>query len=286
MKNLLKMMRVKHYIKNFLIFIPLIFSGHLFNTNVLFKAFLGFISFSFLSSAIYIIYDVKDIQKDRLHPTKSQRPIASGRVSVRTAIFVMICCLLAFAAAYLLSGTYNPLGWVVAGLYFILNIAYSFGLKNIPILDIAVLASGFLLRVVFGAIVVDVWISNWLYLTVLSLSFYLGLGKRRNELKNGSETRAVLNHYNISFLDKFMYVMLTLGIVFYSLWSVDQSTIERLGNTQFIWTIPIVVLIGMKYSLSIEGDSDGDPVEVIWKDKTLIILVSLYVLAVMGILYL
>ena len=286
MKNLLKMMRVKHYIKNFLIFIPLIFSGHLFNTNLLFKAFLGFISFSFLSSAIYIIYDVKDIQKDRLHPTKSQRPIASGRVSVRTAIFVMICCLLAFAAAYLLSGTYNPLGWVVAGLYFILNIAYSFGLKNIPILDIAVLASGFLLRVVFGAIVVDVWISNWLYLTVLSLSFYLGLGKRRNELKNGSETRAVLNHYNISFLDKFMYVMLTLGIVFYSLWSVDQSTIERLGNTQFIWTIPIVVLIGMKYSLSIEGDSDGDPVEVIWKDKTLIILVSLYVLAVMGILYL
>jgi len=286
MKNLLKMMRVKHYIKNFLIFIPLIFSGHLFNTNLLFKAFLGFISFSFLSSAIYIINDLKDIQKDRLHPTKSQRPIASGRVSVRTAIFVMICCLLAFAAAYLLSGTYNPLGWVVAGLYFILNIAYSFGLKNIPILDIAVLASGFLLRVVFGAIVVDVWISNWLYLTVLSLSFYLGLGKRRNELKNGSETRAVLNHYNISFLDKFMYVMLTLGIVFYSLWSVDQSTIERLGNTQFIWTIPIVVLIGMKYSLSIEGDSDGDPVEVIWKDKTLIILVSLYVLAVMGILYL
>ena len=286
MKTIIKMMRVKHYIKNLLVFIPLVFSSHLFNTDLLLKAFLGFISFSFLSSAVYIVNDLKDIKKDRLHPTKSKRPIASGSVSLGTAIFVMVCCLLAFTVSCYYSAGHDPLGWLVAGSYFVLNIAYSFGLKNIPILDIAVLASGFLLRVIFGAIAVDVWISNWLYLTVLSLSFYLGLGKRRNELKNGSETRTVLNHYNIGFLDKFMYVTLTLGIIFYALWSVDTNTIERLGNTQFIWTVPIVILIGMKYSLAIEADSDGDPVEVIWKDKALIVLVSLYVLVVMGIIYL
>ena len=172
--------------------------------------------------------------------------------------------------------------------YLLLNLAYSFGLKNIPIVDITILVAGFLIRVLYGAFVTEITISNWLYLTVIALSFYFALGKRRNELKHISdgETRQVLKAYPTNFLDKNMGMCLTLANVFYALWSMDEKTKSFYNNDYLIFTVPIVLLITMKYSLDIEGESDGDPVEVLLHDKVLLALCVLYLAVMFMILYL
>lgn len=287
MKKYLKLMRVHHYLKNVLIFLPLVFSQNLFDLTLLRKTILGFLSFSILSSIVYIINDIQDVEKDRKHPTKCKRPIASGAVSVRNAyILAIVIAIVGITLNYFACGS-NIWGWIFVLLYVGLNFAYSMGLKNLPIIDITILVSGFLLRVLYGAAVTSIQVSNWLYLTVIAMSFYLGLGKRRNELDTqGSKSRKVLKFYNHDFLDKNMYMCLGLTIVFYSLWCVDGTTIARYSNSNIVWTVPLVMLICMKYSLDVEGNSDGDPVSVLLKDKILMGMVFLYVLIVLLIIYL
>ena len=281
----IKLMRPKHYIKNFLVFLPLLFSGMFFDKNNILTCLLGFICFSLLASTIYIINDIKDKDKDKMHKTKFNRPIASGKVSVKNAIILDIL-LITIIVLICILGNFNALSISLALLYFILNLIYSFGAKNIPILDIIILVSGFFIIVLFGATLLNITVSNWLYLTVIAISFYLGLGKRRNEIiKSGVNYRKVLKYYNKDFLDKNMYMCLTMTIVFYSLWTTD-SVIVLKNNNLLIWTVPLIIIIAMKYSMNIEGDSDGDPVEVIMKDKVLIALGLIYMISLFVILYL
>lgn len=173
-------------------------------------------------------------------------------------------------------------------LYLVLNLAYSFGLKNVPIVDVTILVAGFLIRILYGALVTEIAISNWLYLTVIALAFYFAFGKRRNELKQvgGGETRRVLKAYPVDFLDKNMGMCLTLANVFYALWSMDEKTVSLYNNRYLVFTVPIVLLITMKYSLDIEGESDGDPVEVLLHDKVLLLLCVVYLAVMFMILYL
>ncbi len=287
MKQLLRLMRIKHFVKNGLILLPLLFSGQMNDGALLVKALLGVVAFSLVSSAVYIFNDVMDAERDRSHPTKCQRPIASGAVSVRAAWLLAVALLVAAAVVNFFIADMLWLAWLVPCLYLLLNVAYSLGLKNVPIVDIAILVSGFVLRVIYGSVLTGIEISRWLYLTVIAMSFYLGLGKRRNELlrQTDGSTRAVLQHYTHSFLDKNMYVCLALTIVFYSLWSVDALTIARVGSNRLLWTVPLVILICMRYSLTIEGSSDGDPVEVLFTDKMLLALCGLLGLAIVGLLY-
>ena len=287
MKKYIKLMRVKHYVKNFLIMLPLIFSGQLLNLSLLKKTVFGIISFCFISSVVYIINDIRDKKSDSLHPTKCNRPIANGSVSVRLAWILASVLLVLAAITGCFSCGFNLWAWGFMTLYLSLNLLYSLGLKNVPIIDIAILVSGFLLRVLYGSIITEIEISKWLYLTVISMSFYLGLGKRRNEIVGQADgkTRKVLGLYNYNFLDKNMYMSLALTIVFYSLWSVDPITIARLGNGNLVWSVPLVILICMKYSLMVEGNSDGDPVEVIFKDKMLLGLIGLFCAITVGIIY-
>lgn len=286
MKKYLKLMRVHHYMKNGLIFAPLIFSGSLLNIDLLWKSILGLIAFSLIASVVYIINDIQDVELDRMHPTKCKRPIAANLISLTHAKILAVCLVLVAVVINTYAASNGLLAWASLILYLILNIAYSNGLKNYPIIDIAILASGFVIRVLYGSGITDIEISNWLYLTVTSMSFYLGLGKRRNELlKQKNVSRKVLKYYNHNFLDKNMYICLALTITFYALWTVDPVTISRLSNDLLVWTVPIVILICMKYSLNIEGDSDGDPVEVIIKDKILMAMVALFGLITLGIIY-
>lgn len=282
MKKYLKLIRVKHWIKNFLIFLPLIFSRNINATNIL-LSILGFISFSFASSIIYIINDIRDKEKDKNHPTKKNRPIAAGTISITNALIVATLLLIITIAILIYLSTFNKFISIYIITYILINIMYSFGLKNIPLLDVFILALGFLIRVLYGGALINVEISNWLFLTVLSISFYLGLGKRRNELiaqeKTGNTTRSVLKYYNKEFLDKNMYMCLSMTIIFYSLWCQD------LNSDYIMWTIPIVLLICMKYSLNIESNSSGDPVEVLLKDKILMLLVGIYAIAILLTLY-
>ncbi|MEN6595789.1 MAG: decaprenyl-phosphate phosphoribosyltransferase [Clostridiaceae bacterium] len=277
MKKYVKLMRFKHYIKNGLILLPFLFSGQLFEANLLIKAAFGFAVFCLLSSAVYIINDIMDVKSDREHPTKKFRPIASGEVPVKTAVVLAGVLLIGAAVLHYCSGAVHWYAWAFLLLYLVLNLGYSFGLKNVPIIDIAILVSGFLLRVLYGSALSGIEISRWMYLTVIAMSFYLGLGKRRNELIRQPDgvQRKVLQYYNRNFLDKNMYLCLALTIAFYSLWSVDPITTERIHTSGVVWTVPLVILICMSYSLRIEGNSDGDPVDVLLGDKLLLSLVAI-----------
>lgn len=285
MKEYLKLMRIHHYIKNGLVFAALACSGQLFNAEKLMSGMIGFVAFCMTSSVVYIINDIRDVEKDRKHPTKSKRPIASGTVSVRNAwilaSLLLIIALLCNAFVFHIPST------ILLALYLILNLAYSFGLKNVPIVDVTILVSGFLIRLLYGSFITEITISNWLYLTVIALSFYFALGKRRNELKHigDGETRQVLKSYSIDFLDKNMVMFMTLSNVFYALWSMDEKTKSFYNNDYLIYTVLIVLLITMKYSLDVEGESDGDPVEVLLHDKSLLALSVFYLIIMFVILY-
>ncbi len=285
MKSILKLIRVHHYIKNLLVFAALACSGQLLNWQKLRDGALAFAAFCAISSVVYIINDIRDRERDRLHPTKCMRPIASGAVSVRTA-WCVAAVLLAVAVLCNIP-VFDVTATVLLALYLLLNLAYSFGLKTIPIVDVTVLVVGFLIRILYGAEVTDITVSNWLYLTVIVCSFYFALGKRRNELKHmgDSETRRVLAAYPLAFLDKSMGMCLTLTNVFYALWSMDQSTKALYGNDRLIFTVPLVLLITLKYSLDVEGESDGDPVEVLLHDKVLLALCVLYAVIMLLVLY-
>ncbi|MCR4614952.1 MAG: decaprenyl-phosphate phosphoribosyltransferase [Clostridiales bacterium] len=285
MKYFLKEMRVHHYLKNLLVFVPLACSGQIFDRKKLTVSVFAFLSFCFISSAIYFINDIRDKEKDRNHPTKKNRPIAAGKISVKAAvIFTVFLIVLAAGFNVLCFNLYSSL---LLALYFAINIGYSFGLKNIPLLDIAILVAGFLIRALYGSVVTGILISNWLYLVIISVAFYLGLGKRRNELKKqgDEDTRKVIKKYPFAFLDNNMYMCMGLIFVFYALWTVDEKTIAVYQSANLIWTVPVVMLIFMKYSLTVEGNSDGDPVEVLLRDKLLVGLCVLYLLLMFALLY-
>ena len=244
---------------------------------------MGFIFFSLVSSIVYIFNDIRDTEKDRLHAVKRHRPLASGIIPVRDAVVVIVILSLVSVALWLVAGIFLPLyGFKPAGLlllYVLINFGYSLGLKNIPIVDIVVLAAGYLIRVFFGALVVGVHVSVWLYLVVITGAFYLGMGKRRNEITgNDGAKREVARSYSVGFLDKNMYVCLTLCVVFYALWSID---------TLIVYTIPLVIIILLKYSLNIEKsiDTDGDPVSVLLRDKVLLLLCGIYMICVFCMVY-
>ncbi len=280
MKNYIKLMRPKHYLKNILIFFPLIFSGLLFQKDKFLSCFIGFVVFSLVASSIYIINDIRDKEKDKMHDIKKNRPIASGKVSVfNAAILAIVLIFVALLLQYFFLSKVT-VSYLYILVYMILNIFYSFGFKNIPLVDITILVIGFLIRVLYGASLIGITISNWLYLTIISISFYLGLSKRRNEIKkSGSKSRKVLMYYNENFLDKNMYMCFSLAIVFYSLWA------SSFNNQLMMWTIPLVILVCMRYSMDIEKDDFGDPVDVIYSDKFLLIFTFLIGISIVGIIY-
>lgn len=279
----LRLMRVRHYVKNLLVFAALGCSGLLFRPDRLTAALAGFAAFCAVSSAVYIVNDLRDREKDRLHPVKRNRPIASGEVSPGSAKVLAGALLL--AAAFFAGLTGHPRSGVLPALYFALNTAYSLGLNNWPLADVAILSSGFLIRVAYGAVVAGVELSGWLYLVITTLALYLALGKRRNELaRTGGEARNVLRYYSLAFLDKNMYMSLTLTNAFYALWCMDGLTSSRYGVSP-LFTVPVVLLITMRYSMDVEGDSDGDPVEVLLHDRLLLVLCLIYFACMFTILY-
>lgn len=264
---------------------PIFFNGSITNIQKLLSVIGGFCVFCLVSSVIYIINDTCDAENDRKHPTKCNRPIASGKISKPSAIvFAVLLFACAMAINWFVCKT-NILAWVLTVGYIALNLGYSLGLKNVVLADILILVSGYLIRLIYGSAITDIPVSNWLYLTVMAFSFYMGLGKRRGELGgSGGTTRKVLKFYNRSFLDKNMYMTLGLGIVFYSLWCVDSGTVAMYSD-KIIFTVPLVVIICMKYSLTLEGDSDGDPISVIFHDKWLMALALFYAALILFIIY-
>lgn len=273
-----KLLRVKHYIKNILVFIPLFFGQEILARGKFVSALLGAVAFCFISSAVYIINDLQDADKDRLHPMKRERPIACGTVSRENALVVFFLCFVSAIIFTVLTGKPFALLYVMG--YFGINMLYSYGLKNKPLIDIFILASGFVIRIFYGGFLTGTTISTWLYLVIMAGALCMGIGKRREEKKRIESTREVLKYYSYSFLDKQMYVCITLSDVFYALWAMEAS------GGRLKWTIPLFFAILMRYSFDVESSCDGDPVEVITSDKVLVCMLAVYGLYLFFLLYL
>lgn len=287
-KNYLSLVRIKHWLKNILVFTPLFFSVNFFNINLLINCIIGFFILSFTSSIVYIINDIKDIEKDRKNNLKKNRPLASNKISIKSAKYVILILSLIdiILMLFLYFLTKNIYIIIIPFIYLLINIMYSFKLKSIPILDVTIIALGFLLRVLYGSVVTSIIVSKWLFLIIIFGSFYLGYGKRKKELEIvGKNGRKVLSYYNENFLDKNMHVCLALTIIAYSLWTVDIDTTTRIGNNYLFWTIPVIMIIFQRYSLDIEGESSGDPVEVIFDDKFLLSLIIVYLIILFVMVY-
>ena len=278
MKQYVKLMRPFHWVKNLLLFVPLFFNGTLNNSSKFINVVLGFTAFSLIASSVYVLNDIQDVDKDRKHPKKRFRPIASGAISITHAkvfwlFLVIISLMLMFYVGYRCENYWAAYSMPI--LYLIMNIGYSDGLKNIPLLDVIIIALGFVIRLFYGGIIVNVPISSALFLTVVSVSMFLGFGKRRNELQKGTKTRKVLQAYNMGFLDKIMYVCITLSLVFYALWTLESH------SKLLVYTVPVAMITVMDYCLIIENDSsDGDPAEVLKHSKSLPLLLLVFILMV------
>lgn len=272
MKKYLELIRVKHWIKNFLIFLPMVCSKTI-SLQTILVTFVGFLSFSFACSFIYVINDIKDIEKDKLHPRKKNRPLPSGLVSIKSAyVIAIVMLILSIATNCLISNSILSTSLYILLSYIIINVLYSCGLKNMAIIDVFLLSSGFILRVYYGGSLINIEVSNWLFLTIMCASLFLSLGKRKKELIVNKNTRVSLREYNEKFLNSFQYIFLGCMFIFYSLWTVEQN------NKYLVFTIPLLLCIFMKYSLLLEKEDEGDPTTILYSNKMLVLLCFAYVL--------
>ena len=251
---------------------------------------LGFFSFSFMASCIYILNDYRDIEDDRKHPVKRNRPLASGAVKKSTAI--VIAALLFFAAialGYIVDDTFQFL--FILGLYFTLNLSYSFGLKNIAILDIVILAAGFVLRVKGGAIIDNVDTSQWLIIMTYLLSLFMVIAKRRDDmllkLSTGTDMRKSMSGYNLDFLNTLLGLFSAIMIVSYIMYTVSTETILRIGTHRLYYTSVFVIAGLMRYlQITFVKGKAGSPTDILYKDRFIQITLLLWILSFYVILYL
>jgi len=230
--NYIHLLRPKHWIKNLFVFAALIFSLNLFNIVKLIASLQAFFAFCLASSFVYIINDIIDIEQDRKHPKKRNRPIASGKISVKNAIIISIICLI---ASIILAFFVNLNTLIIISVYIFINIFYSIKIKNVVILDVMFIALGFILRMIAGATAIEVSFSNWILLTTFCISLFLGFGKRRGEIllvnnNTQNNTRFVLKLYSAQFLDYMIMSSVTLTIISYALYTIDLEVIKRFGT--------------------------------------------------------
>lgn len=288
MKTYLKLFRVSQWIKNFFVFVPLLFSLHLFEENYFLTSLRAFITFCLASSFVYIINDIVDRDADRAHPEKKYRPIAAGVVSVsRALILSTILIILIVLLLITFNSTFNI---AVAG-FLMLNMLYSFSFKHIVILDVFSIAAGFSLRVLAGAFAIKVEISSWLILTTMFISLFLGVMKRHSELtvaaeNSNSNTRKVLQDYNIDFANQMATVAAAGVIICYALYTVAARTITVFGTENLIYTTPFVVFGIFRYMyLVYKFDKGENTTRIMVTDIPMIITVISYVIVTVLIIY-
>ncbi|MBS1654228.1 MAG: decaprenyl-phosphate phosphoribosyltransferase [Bacteroidetes bacterium] len=283
----IKLLRPKDWAKNLFLFIPLFFAGEIANAEKIFLVLLGFISFSFIASSIYIINDYRDIEDDKKHPEKCKRPLASGAVSKTSAIIIAIALLiLGFTLAWWIKEKFL----FVLGIYFIINFGYSFGLKAIPILDIILLSIGFVLRVKAGSVIAFIPLSEWIIIMVFLLALFMAIGKRRDDVlikvNSGNEMRKSVKGYNLEFLNVLIALVCAVIIVAYFMYTMSDEVIKRLGTYRLYYTCLFVMAGIMRYLQLIFVSSDsGSPTKILYKDRFIQIVLLLWIASFIAIIY-
>lgn len=287
MKWYIKLLRPKDWAKNSFLFLPLFFGGRLFDITLLGEVFIGVVCFCFVASSIYILNDYRDIEDDKKHPEKSKRPMASGKVNKNTAFDIGVALLLSgMVIAWFIGDKF----FFVLTIYFLLNLGYSFGLKKIPILDIFIIAIGFVLRVKGGAVIAVVGLSEWLTIMVFLLALFMAFAKRRDDvllrMKSGVEMRSSISGYNLEFINVALSFLCAVIVVAYLMYTMSEEVTTRLGTHRIYYTC-LFVLAGLFRYLQlifVQRDSES-PVKILYRDRFIQATIILWVISFYVILY-
>ena len=286
-KALIQSMRPKQWSKNLLLFVGIVFSQNILQIPLLLKSLAAFGIFCIISGSIYLVNDIADIKNDRVHPLKSKRPLASGRLKVWVAVVaVIILIIMVIPLSSYLDFQFS----LVALLYFMMMLAYSIVLKHIVILDVLVVSLGFILRAIAGASVIDVKISSWLLICTTFLALFLTLSKRRHELvllgENSGNHRKSLTEYNPYLLDQMIAAVTASAIISYALYTTSQETVSKFGTRNLIFTLPFVIYGIFRYLYLVHQKNMGGSPELIFiQDRSMIINILLYCIVIIIVLY-
>lgn len=285
----IKLLRPHHWIKNIFMFVPLFFAGEFFNVYKLLDIASGFIAFCLVASSIYVINDYKDIDADRLHPTKKMRPLASGDISRSSGLVLFFLLTVSgFALALIL----HPKFLFILGIYYVLNLAYTFGLKNISILDVFIVALGFLLRVRAGGVMGDIHVSTWLTIMVFLLALFMAFAKRRDDIvlqntKNVQKgLRKSIDGYNLEFLTSAMTLIVSISLVSYLMYSVSPLVEAQFSTHRIYHTFWFVLAGVLRYFqiIYVKNDS-GSPTKILYKDYFIHACIFLWMISFLFIIY-
>lgn len=263
-------MRPHQYIKNLFIFLPLFFALKITDTALLTNAFIAFIAFSLTASAIYTLNDYYDIEEDRQHPKKKSRPLASGAISKSQAIVVMAVL---GTAGFVLMATLSLKAVGILAAYVVMNIAYSFYLKHVAILDVAIIAIGFVLRLFIGSAVTGIPLSMWIIIMTFLLALFMALAKRRDDvliyLDTGKKMRKVIDGYNLQFLDTAMAIMASVVIVAYTIYTTISAEVVKRVHSEYLYLTALFVILGIIRYLQVVFvlKDSGSPTKIVLKDR-------------------
>ena len=269
MREYLSLFRFRQYLKNLFIFLPLFFGLKLFNFDLLIEVLLTFIAFSLITSAVYIFNDYFDIEEDKLHPVKKNRSFASGRISKSVAPFAILA-LLILGGSFLAIINLNAF-WLALG-YLILNVSYTLKLKHVPIIDLLIISSGFVIRLFIGSVVASVNLTDWILIMTFLLSFFLALAKRREDiliyLETGVKTRKIIDGYNLDFLNAAMIIMASVSIVSYIMYTISPDAMYK-AHSQWLYLTAIFVISGILRYLqtTMVENGSGSPTNILLKDR-------------------
>ncbi len=288
----LKLLRVEQWVKNAFVFLPLFFSGNFLHPELLLRSFFAFFTFSFAASTIYIINDYVDIESDQKHPEKKKRPLASGAISKSSARIILVFLLIITIAMIFAAQLYFHQNlWkfaVIIAFYFVMNLAYTFKLKHIAIIDVTIIAIGFVLRVLAGGYATGIPISQWAILLTFVLALVLAIGKRRGELINAQisgKTRKALDGYNIQFADIALSISVTLAIVSYLMFTITPEVQSRFGPKVF-YTVIFVVFAFFRYlQQTLVYNKTESPTKIVYKDRYIQVTLLLWLTTFLLIIY-
>ena len=284
MNTFLKLIRIKHWIKNLFVFAPLFFAKELFHLDNILNSLLAFFSITCISVLNYIINDIKDKDSDAIHKIKKERPIAAGKIKPLKGLIIGLCFALIGIIILIFLDKYSRI--IIASYFIIVNILYTYYFKHITILDVFIIAVSFCLRVLLGATVIHVQLSYWMLFTTFTVSLIIGFGKRRHESEllkeDAKEHRINLKHYNKNLLDILIMISTSLTIISYTLYTMDHEVTSKFGTGGLIFTVPFVIYGLFRYLLLIYyKEKGGSPEELVVTDIGIILSVCFWFLTLM-----
>lgn len=290
--GVLALLRPQQWVKNLFIFVPLFFDGRIAEVQSLAGAAVGFVAFCLAASAVYCLNDVLDAEQDRAHPVKSARPIASGLLSKRAGVAVSVLCFVsAFLLCLLLPAWPTVVrAWGVLLAYLAMNILYCFWLKHIAVVDVFLIATGFVLRIVLGGVAASVSLTHWIVLMTFLLALFLAFAKRRDDvalyLQTGQAPRKNIVRYNLTFIDQLLGIVASLTMMCYILYAVSPDVVERFGTPRLYLTSVFVLAAIIRYlQLATVYQFSGSPTKVVLGDRVVQICILCWLLSFILIIY-